>query len=310
MQSTESFIAAIEERLHNRALISAHHERGIIAINKGAGLLSHPNPVEESDSPFASKRSSASQLAKQRGLVKEKPKEVLRSGNRPACLDAPYDWAEEAYLLEGSKLYLCNRLDSATSGILIACCDRELALAIKEHWVQREVTKIYISILRGQVSRSFEKWIDSLEKEPRPRERGVRMNARMGAAKSRQREAAKTSLRRIHYTKTEPKVTLVAMQPITGRTHQLRVQSQLHHYPIVGDAKYGDFRFNRALDEKIDGVKGRMFLHSYFTKLGFEFGGEKIEFEATAPVPDSFWSVIKTDLSESVSRAVDSMLNM
>ncbi|MGB0371767.1 MAG: pseudouridine synthase [Opitutales bacterium] len=310
MSSNDSIITAIEERLHPKAFIAGHHEAGIIAINKGAGLLSHPNPPKEENKTAAKKGSGVSELAKRRGLVKEsKDKKKKRLGNRPAWLAASYDFAKECFSVGEEKLYLCNRLDSATSGILIVCRDAALAVAIKEHWAKREVKKLYVALLRGMVARSFEKWIDSIEEQSRADERGVRVRAHLGAARMRKRVTAKTSLRRIHYTQVDPKVSMVVMQPITGRTHQLRVQSQLHKYPIVGDGKYGDFRFNRALGEHIDGVKGRMFLHSYLTEIKMDFGDQFIEFAVTAPVPASYWNVIKTDLSDSVTRTVQSMLN-
>ena len=40
---------------------------------------------------------------------------------------------------------------------------------------------------------------------------------------------------------------MLRMEPLTGRTHQLRVQCALRGIPIIGDKSYGDFSFNRKL---------------------------------------------------------------
>lgn len=305
---TNEIISLLEETMHPRAMIAASHSAGIIAINKGSGLLSHPNPEISLEPKAAAKKTAVSQLAERRGLMKKSDDKKKRSSSKPArvWLNAPYKFSEEYFKLAEHRFYLCNRLDSATTGILIVCTDPELAAVIKQEWAKRSVSKVYIAMLRGELRWTAEKWVDSIQREERRNERGVRVGAKMGARAGGQ--VAKTNVRRIHYTQTQPRVTLVAMRPITGRTHQLRVQSQLHQYPIAGDAKYGDFRFNRALADNVKGTKGRLFLHSFETRISIDFKGEAIEFSARAPVPPIFWTVLKTDLTDSVDRAVQSLM--
>jgi 23S rRNA-/tRNA-specific pseudouridylate synthase len=81
-------------------------------------------------------------------------------------------------------------------------------------------------------------------------------------------------------------VTLVELRPVTGRTHQLRVQCAKRHLPIVGDATYGDFRRNREF-AKATGLK-RLFLHSVDTRLEYSRGGRTFAFHSEAPLPEEF----------------------
>src|SRR5206468_1321000 len=57
----------------------------------------------------------------------------------------------------------------------------------------------------------------------------------------------------------------IHLEPETGRTHQLRVQTASRGLPIAGDERYGDFEANRRLEKGI-GLR-RMFLHAYRIEL-------------------------------------------
>ena len=305
MASLSDILALIEERIHPRAAVAAHHPAGLIAINKGAGLLSHPNT--DSDSDAADKKSGYSELALRRGLGPSKKNSASETKEAPAWLDAPYNLKDEVFNLEGNQVFLCNRLDSATSGIFILCTDSGLAAHLKELWSKQDVTKIYLAILRGGPSRPYEKWSDTLKRSGKSKEKGVRMQAKQGPVRAGG-QLAKTIVRRVHQITTMPRMALVSMEPLTGRTHQLRVQSDLHRCPILGDAKYGDFRFNKAMAQRIAEIKGRLFLHSYLTHIAFEYEGKNITFKAEAPLPQSFLTVLKGDFTQSIDRTVKAIL--
>jgi 23S rRNA-/tRNA-specific pseudouridylate synthase len=81
-------------------------------------------------------------------------------------------------------------------------------------------------------------------------------------------------------------LSLVRLDPLTGRSHQLRVQCAKHGLPIVGDQTYGDFRLNREF-ARATGVK-RMFLHSLDTSFTYEVEGRTTSFRATSSLPPEF----------------------
>ena len=86
------------------------------------------------------------------------------------------------------------------------------------------------------------------------------------------------------------KVTLIRLEPRTGRSHQLRVQCAKRHLPIVGDQTYGDFGANRVF-AKAAGTK-RMFLHSMETSFAYEWKGRTWEFAAQAELPREFEAAV------------------
>ncbi len=79
---------------------------------------------------------------------------------------------------------------------------------------------------------------------------------------------------REHYAKT----TLMQVVIKTGKTHQIRVHAALNKHPVAMDDKYGDFKWNRAL-EKL-GLP-RLFLHAHIIR--FQAFGETIHVSADLP---------------------------
>ena len=83
-------------------------------------------------------------------------------------------------------------------------------------------------------------------------------------------------------------IALLKLKPLTGLTHQLRVQCALHHTPIVGDKTYGHFIKNKNFAQKT-GEK-RLFLHAAHIELKLPCGAL---YTASSPLPGSFLSFFK-----------------
>lgn len=86
------------------------------------------------------------------------------------------------------------------------------------------------------------------------------------------------------------RVSLIQLEPHTGRSHQLRVQCAKRGLPIVGDRTYGNFSANREFS-KAGGPK-RMFLHSLEVEFDYEFAGKENRFAAQAPLPAEFGAAL------------------
>ena len=78
--------------------------------------------------------------------------------------------------------------------------------------------------------------------------------------------------------------------PLTGRTHQLRVQCKKHGLPIVGDRTYGSFSFNKEINIKVK--TRRMMLHSAETVVHYCYQGKLRELVAKAELPEDFKAVM------------------
>ena len=93
-------------------------------------------------------------------------------------------------------------------------------------------------------------------------------------------------MRLVRSARGEPPLSLLRLEPQTGRSHQLRVQCARRRLPIVGDQTYGEFRLNREFAKA--SRNKRLFLHSLETSFTYRFGGKDHAFAATAPLPPEF----------------------
>lgn len=229
-------------------------ENGLAAFDKPAGILSHPN--EPGDQP--------------RSLL-----------NARYELDGEFfEWTSGG---EGTqRLWLLNRLDSATSGVILAAADRELAAEVRAQFKRKQVRKVYNALVFGVPRQPLELWRDRLAIE----KRGGMIRTAGGAgnvpAECRM-SVVRTALR-------GTRVSLLKLEPKTGRSHQLRVQCAKRQLPIVGDQTYGDFAANREF-AKAAGTK-RMFLHSLETTFEYEWRGRRFPFAAHAPLPAEFVAAV------------------
>jgi len=176
------------------------------------------------------------------------------------------------------RLWLLNRLDSATSGVILAAADGALAAEIRAQFKRKQVRKVYQALVFGRPRQSMEMWRDLLSIDKR--------GGQIRTGSSGGHVPAESRMSLVRGGRGEPALTLVRLEPRTGRSHQLRVQCAKRGLPIVGDQTYGDFRANREFAKKA-GTK-RMFLHSLETNFEYEFRGQKFLFAARAPLPAEF----------------------
>lgn len=232
-------------------MVLKHDANGVAALSKPAGVLSHPND----------------------------------SGDRPrSLLTVHYNSATECYEWSGAdggprRLWLLNRLDSATSGAILVAADESLAREIRAQFKRKQVRKVYHALVFGIPRPARDIWRDRLSTEKKG---GHIRTATTGFI------PAESVMRVLHMGYGSHPVSLIQLEPHTGRSHQLRVQCAKRHLPIVGDQTYGDFRRNRDFAKRT-GEK-RLFLHSLETCFEYELAGRTFSFAAHAPTPDEFRS--------------------
>jgi len=233
----------------------ASHPSGLLAVEKPEGILAHPNHGEAGD------RES-----------------TLIQGN--------YSMEEEAFHIRDGvggirRVYLLNRLDSPTSGVLLLSLDAGLADAVKDLFAKSKVAKKYVAIVKGRGLRQPRgTWQDQLVKSKGPGG-GVRSGTSAGGG------APAVTLYQWEKAAADPlPLSLLKLEPRTGRTHQLRVQTADHGHPILGDRTYGDFEFNKTFGTA-RGFK-RLFLHACSTELELEWQGKPLTFKVTSPIPPEF----------------------
>ncbi len=132
--------------------------------------------------------------------------------------------------LDVSKPHLVHRLDKDTSGILLLARSPQAAAWFGKAWRGREVTKLYWAVTVGV---------------PQPEHGEVRLSlGKKSDAGARERvvvahEGRVATTRYQVLDKAGNAAALVALHPLSGRTHQLRVHCTAIGTPILGDGKYG-----------------------------------------------------------------------
>lgn len=158
------------------------------------------------------------------------------------------------------KLQLVHRLDKDTSGILLIAKGRESANFLVEAFKNKKIKKTYLALVYGVVRRD-EGVIDIAL-----RKKFVQKNEKVYP--DVEGKEAVTKFRVLRRFKDR---TLLELEPLTGRTHQIRVHCKEIGHAILGDVKYGG---KKVL---LDGVT-RMFLCA--KKVEFcAFDGKKVVIE-------------------------------
>ncbi|HKW30224.1 MAG TPA: RluA family pseudouridine synthase [Verrucomicrobiae bacterium] len=133
-------------------------------------------------------------------------------------------------------LHSVHRLDGETSGVLLFAKSRGAVESYSKMFEGRQMEKAYLAVVSGRPLDG--EWTCQLKLAPDPKRVGrVKVDARYG-------KMAETQFRLL---KTHGNFSLVEAQPVTGRTHQIRVHLAEAGLPIAGDELYGSNTGNLPL---------------------------------------------------------------
>lgn len=176
-----------------------YEDAHILAINKPAGLVVHPDGKTEEPSVsewFANKYPESKDVGESLGEIK-----------RPGIV---------------------HRIDRETSGVLLLAKTAEGHAYLKEQFQNREIEKIYHVFLYGNLKEDHGTINLKIERS--------RSDFRKRIAGREGKEA--TTYFKVLKRTEDNGVTFVEAQPKTGRTHQIRVHFKALHHPVVCDKLY------------------------------------------------------------------------
>lgn len=162
-------------------------------------------------------------------LVLDKPAGMLSVPGKEAA-DSAWQWVREHYPQADGPL-LVHRLDMDTSGLLLVAKSKDMHQLLQALFHHRRIRKTYLAVLDGAVTPDEGRIDLPLLPDPldRPRQRV-------------DREHGKPAVTLYRVLSREAGRTRILFQPLTGRTHQLRIHAahpEGLHCPIVGDRLYG-----------------------------------------------------------------------
>lgn len=182
----------------------------------------------------------------------------------------------------GVYLGIPHRLDRPVSGVVLFARTTKAAQRVHAQFQDHTVRKVYWAAVEGTVSPEsgvWEDWVRKVQEESRT----VRAAADELGAKP-----AKLDYRVLQPLSAEAGGgTLLELAPLTGRMHQLRVQSAWRGHPVLGDEYYGS---TRSFGPPSDGPRTRVIgLHARRLTIDHPSTRERLTFEA--PVP-AYWAEI------------------
>lgn len=198
------------------------------------------------------------------------------SGVRVGLIEALRQVRPELDFLE-----LVHRLDKDTSGCILLAKSRKALNILQDQLRGKQMGKFYQAWVLGN-------WPVELREVNAPIDRA---SSPSGERRMRIAEPGegKASLTRFKILKRLGSLTLIEAEPVTGRTHQIRVHARFAGFPLLGDPKYGDEQVNERFRRA--GI-GRMFLHARRLEFNDPLTGQRLTIEA--PLDQSWKQVEQT----------------
>jgi 23S rRNA pseudouridine1911/1915/1917 synthase len=225
------------------ALRVVFEDDDVLIIDKPAGLVVHPSPGHDSGTLVHAL------LGRAAGAGVEAPATAfggIGGVQRPGIV---------------------HRLDRDTSGLLMVAKNDAAQASLMAQLKARRVKKTYLALVQGRVAAAVGRIEAPIGRDPRHRMRmAVAADGRPSTTGYRIRERF-------------PGWTLLEVDLVTGRTHQIRVHMDAIGHPLAGDPLYGNGTSRRGPD----GLE-RLFLHAWRLELNAPADGRLIRAEASLPI--------------------------
>lgn len=199
-------------------------------------------------------------MNKEAGVLSTPPR--FAEDSRP-CLGT------ELQRTRGRQIFPVHRLDFEVSGLVIYALTADAHRAGNEWFEKKQIQKTYRALTTGP---GFEHWPEKLPRAEAKLEVGVTQNWRCRLLKGKKRAfespQGKDSQTRATYWGKQGAYHAWDLQPLTGRSHQLRYELSRHGLPILGDKLYGS-----AVDFGEDRIALRAYLLDFSRTPDFKSWG-------------------------------------
>jgi 23S rRNA pseudouridine1911/1915/1917 synthase len=176
---------------------------------------------------------------------------------------------------ESGRPGIVHRLDKDTSGVMVVAKTDVAQLALGRQLQAKRFAKEYLALVWGDPGDTATVIEAPLLRDPDDRRRMV--------VRSGGRDAVTRFARIAAWGGGNDRTSLLHVEPVTGRTHQIRVHLVYAHFPIVGDPVYGRRGDTSGLS--------RQFLHAWRLTVRLPHAGEKT---FTAPLADDLVAHLQT----------------
>ncbi len=211
-------------------------------------------------------------------LVVNKPAGLITMGapgGEVSLVDLVRDYLRRKYQVSGKPFVgVVSRLDAPVSGLVPLARNSKAAARLTRQFREGTVEKRYWAIVHGTLPKPQAEWINYLRPQQGRRKMQLVGPTMPGALECRLRYRVLQELPKL-------RATLVEVELLTGRKHQIRVQFGGRGHPVLGDLKYGSPRPCRE----------RIALHCRRLVLRHPVTKEPVELAAPLPREWKDWSV-------------------
>lgn len=199
---------------------------------------------------------------------------------------------------------LVHRLDKETSGIVMLAKNRQTLLQLHEMMKQGAFNKYYQTLIKGEWSGGTRIIKNQLQRQQGRRQKvqvvafddqaennlASNHNGKARKTKNSKNKTGKESISIFSPIQVYKGFTLMKVELLTGRMHQIRAQLADLNHPVIGDSQYGDFGLNREAKKQFS-LK-RLFLHAYHLEFTLAKSGKV--YNCKIPLAEDLTQVIKS----------------
>ena len=267
----DEFLDKREERrpqfmLAGTQLKVAYEDDNILVVDKPQGLIVHPDENFQNDT-----------------LIGRIQRYLFTKGE--------YDPEDEQSFAPA----LVNRIDRNTCGLVIAAKNAAALRVLNEKVRVREITKKYLCVVYGKMKKPEATLTGYLEKNEAQNRVYI---------DERPNKNSKTIVTKYKLIASQPELSLLEVELLTGRTHQIRAHLASIGHPLLGDGKYGPNQLNKKFGTF------RQALCSCYLKFDFETNAEELEylrgrevFAGRVEFAESFLDDAKTTVNDEATAA-------
>ena len=181
--------------------------------------------------------------------------------------------------VKDKKYHLVHRLDKDTSGLLLIAKNSETANFLYQQFKQKNISKTYFAIVLGLVKKTSGEINIPIAKQKLGKNEKVSPCPNFANLNSTINKN-NIAITKFFCQKTYQNYSLLKLQPITGKTHQLRVHCKEIGHPIINDIKYGGIKVKQKE------ISNTLCLHSW--QVVVKNYPQQKNLIITAPIPKNW----------------------